>query len=115
MGFFYLYVFLLCIFIILISYYNTVNSREGYSGYNQNMGTNRSIILLGDSIFKNNIYTSNGIGVDDILIERTNGNSYCYAEDNSKIVDIYNQINNIPMNLNNPNSTIFLSSGGNDL
>jgi hypothetical protein len=118
MKYFYLYIFLLAIFIIGVSYYNTFLSspinKEGFYNSNNN-SNNKSIVLLGDSILKNNTYTSNGKGIDDLLKERNNGNVYCYAEDYSKITDVYSQIDNIPPELNNPNTTIFLSSGGNDL
>jgi hypothetical protein len=119
MKYFYLYIFLLTFFIIGVSYYNTFLSspikKEGFYNSNNNNSNNKSIVLLGDSILKNNTYTSNGKGIDDLLIERNNGGVYCYAEDYSKITDVYSQINNIPPELNNQNTTIFLSSGGNDL
>ena len=112
MKYFYLYIILLVIFIIGVSYYNTfLSSQINKEGFNNN----KSIVLLGDSILKNNTYTSNGKGVDDLLIERNNGGVYCYAEDYSKITDVYSQIDNIPPQLNSQNTTIFLSSGGNDL
>ena len=53
--------------------------------------------------------------MDEILKEKTNGNSYCYAEDNSTIVDVYSQVSSIPIELNKESTTIFLSSGGNDI
>ena len=70
--------------------------------------------MLGDSILKNNAYASDGKGIDDLLLER-NKQTYSYAVDNSNIVDVYNQINEIPIDLNTPSTTIFLSAGGNDI
>jgi hypothetical protein len=112
MRYFYLYIFLLICFIIGVSYYNTIQYKlnEGFKPTSQ-----KTYILIGDSILKNNAYTMNGKGIDDLLLERTNGNSYCYAQDHSKIVDIYSQISQIPLELNNKNTTIFVSAGGNDL
>ena len=83
-----------------------------YEGFNSSKET---IVLLGDSILKNNLYISNGKSIEDILIERTNGKSYCYAMDDSKIVDVYKQVSKIPLNFNTQNTLIFLSVGGNDI
>ena len=108
--YFYLKIFLLICFIFAISYLNTYMSsiKESFSSSNQ------SIVLLGDSILKNNAYTSDGKGIDDLLLER-NERTYCYAVDNSNIVDIYRQISEIPIDLNKPSTTIFISVGGNDI
>jgi hypothetical protein len=93
-------------------YYKYYVLKESFS---QNTHNTRTIILLGDSIIKNNSYVKNGKAVDEILKEKTNGNSYCYAEDNSTIVDVYSQVSSIPIELNKESTTIFLSSGGNDI
>lgn len=110
MKYFYFYIFLLSLFIICVSYYNTL-----YSNFESFYNNNQSIILLGDSILKNNAYVSNGKSIDDLLVERSNKKVYCYAKDHSKIVDVYNQIDDIPFNLNGKYTTIFLSAGGNDI
>ena len=112
MKYFYFYIFLLSLFIICVSYYNTLYSNVE-SFYNNN--NNNTIILLGDSILKNNAYVSNGKSINDLLLERSNKNVYCYARDHSKIVDVYSQVDDIPLNLNNKDTTIFLSAGGNDI
>ena len=101
MKHFYLYILLLCFVIIGVStfthYYKYYVLRESFG----NNEVDKKYILLGDSILKNNSYVKNGKGIDDILIEKTNGNSDCYAKDESTIVDVY--------------TTIFLSVGGNDI
>jgi hypothetical protein len=113
MKYFYLYIIFLLFFIFAISYYNTyiysITTKEGFDS------SKGSIILLGDSILKNNNYVGNGNSVHDLLVERTNGKTFCYAKDDSKIIDIYGQLDEIPIELNHPNSTIFLSAGGNDI
>ena len=123
MNYFYLKVFILICFIFAISYFNTYtytktntkSIRETFSSNNPfSSNNNRTIVLLGDSILKNNSYTSDGKGIDDLLLER-NKQTYSYAVDNSNIVDVYNQINEIPIDLNSPSTTIFLSAGGNDI
>ena len=105
---FYLYIFILSCFIFAVSYWNTYIT-EGFNVDKQNF------VFLGDSIFKNDAYVSNGKSVDELLIERTKGKTTCLAVDHSKIVDIYNQIDKIPENLNTSSTTLFLSVGGNDI
>jgi hypothetical protein len=107
MRYFNLYIFFLSCFIVFMSYYN-VNKSEGF--------TNRknTYILLGDSIFKNDAYVSDGKSVENLVTERTR-NIYSFAEDHSKIVDIYSQVNQIPIGSDSPNTFVFLSAGGNDI
>ena len=118
---FYLYIFILCFVIISVStfthYYKYYVLKEQFSNTNNNNNNTNSktYVLLGDSIIKNNSFVKNGKGIDDILNEKTNGNSYCYAKDDSKIVDIYSQLDSIPSDLNNKNTIVFLSVGGNDI
>jgi hypothetical protein len=111
MNYFYLKIFGLVLFIIAVSYYNTYCASfiESFSSKK-----NKTIVLLGDSILKNNSYVSNGKGVDNILEER-NATVYSLAQNNAKIVDVYGEINKIPLDINNKSTLIFLSSGGNDI
>jgi hypothetical protein len=118
MNYFYLKIFGLILFIIAVSYWNTYCSSfiESFSS-NKN---SRAIVLLGDSILKNNSYVPDGKAVDNIIEERILKNDknielYSLAENNSKIVDVYSQINKIPLDINNKSTIIFLSSGGNDI
>jgi hypothetical protein len=113
MNFFYLYVFILLSFIVAVSYLNTYLAQR-VSSENFNSST-QTFILLGDSVFKNDTYVSDGKSVDSLLKERTGGKTLCLAVDNSKIVDIYGQIDKIPEDFNNNSTTIFLSVGGNDI
>ena len=120
MNYFYLKIFGLILFIIIVSYWNTYCNSfiESFSfnssNKNKNGNGNNTIVLLGDSILKNNSYVSNGKGIDNILEER-NQNVVSLAENNSKIVDVYRQIGKIPLDINNVSTSIFLSSGGNDI
>ena len=111
MNYFYLKICGLVLFIIAVSYWNTycVSFIESFSTKN-----NKTIVLLGDSILKNNSYVSNGKGVDNILEER-NAKVVSLAENNAKIVDVYGQISKIPLEINYESTIIFLSSGGNDI
>ena len=111
MNYFYLYIFLLVCFIIAVSYFNTYMST-----YKEPFNSNKqSLVLLGDSILKNDAYVSDGKSVDVLLKERTNGKSICLARDDSKIVDIYSQIEKMPNDINTNYTTVFLSVGGNDI
>ena len=108
MKYFYLYMFFLSILIMLMSFFNAYYSREGFNN------NNRNIILLGDSILKNNAYVNNGKSIDTLIIER-NESSLCFAEDHATIADIFTQVNKLPIKLNTPNTYIFLSAGGNNI
>jgi hypothetical protein len=117
MKHFYLYILLLCFVIIAVStfthYYKYYILREPFD--NNSNKTDKTYILLGDSILKNNSYVKNGKAVEDILNEKTNDNTKCYAKDDSTIVDVYSQLDSIPSDLNKDSTTIFLSVGGNDI
>jgi len=109
MKYFYAYIFILLTFIVLTSYYHSIL----LEGFSQNTD-NKTLVLVGDSILKNDAYVSDGKSVENIVTER-NKYTYCFAQDHSKIVDIYNQIDSIPYNIDSPNTYIFLSAGGNDI
>jgi hypothetical protein len=119
MKYFYLYIFLLLLFIFLISYYNTYISEKYFSESFDNQKSyigNNTIILLGDSILKNNSYVSAGKSVDAFVKKNNKGGEvYSFAANDSKIVDVYEQINKLPLDLNNEYTTIFLSVGGNNI
>jgi len=69
MKYFYLYIFIIGCILFAVSYYNTITNSiiESFNAEKQ------KIILLGDSIFKNDAYVSDGQSVDEILKNRTNG------------------------------------------
>jgi lysophospholipase L1-like esterase len=107
MSYFYLYIFILVIFIICVSYWNTYC--EGFNSEKQ------TFILLGDSIFNNDQYVSDGKSVNQLLSERTNDKTICLAKDDSRISNVYDQVKQIDPYLNSTTTTIFLSVGGNDI
>jgi len=111
---FYLYIFILICFIIAVSYWNTYMSSK-YALVESFNSDKQSFVLLGDSILKNDAYVSDGKSVENLLVERTNGKTICLAIDDSKIVDIYSQVDKIPEELNSNYTTVFLSAGGNDI
>jgi len=114
MNYFYLKIFGLVLFIIAVSYWTTYCSSTIESFSSNKSANNKTVVLLGDSILKNNSYVSDGKGVDNMLEER-NVTVHSLAENSSKIVDVYSQITKIPLDINNKSTVIFLSSGGNDI
>ena len=100
MKHFYLYIFILSIFIILMAYFNSKRVVERFDN-------NKTYVLMGDSILKNNAYVADGKSIETLITERNN-KIFSFAEDNSKISDIFIQVNNLPIKLNNPNTYIFL-------
>lgn len=105
-----MYIFLLCAFIFAMSYYNTLcNQREPFQS------NNKTIVLLGDSILKNNVYVENGNSVEDILKKKTEGRTRCFAKDQATIGSMKLQLDLVPPELNTKNTVVFLSIGGNDI
>jgi len=90
-----------------MSYRNTFNSIEGFTSH-------KTYVLMGDSILKNNAYVTDENSIETLIIER-NKQVYSLAEDNSKISEIFIQVNKLHIELNNPNTYIFLSAGGNNI
>ena len=109
---FYIHVFILSFIILFFSLYTTYKSKK--EGYSSN-STNTTIVLLGDSILQNSSYVPRGKAVEDIISKKSNGTCHCYAKNNAKTYEIQNQVTSIPLDLNNSNTTIFLSAGGNDI
>jgi hypothetical protein len=82
---------------------------------NPNRNTMTSIVLLGDSILKNNAYVNPKYSVEKLLTTSFNKKTYYLAKDNTDIKSVYEQVKNIPSRLNTVDTAIFLSIGGNDL
>jgi lysophospholipase L1-like esterase len=76
---------------------------------------NESIILVGDSILKNNSYVLEENSVEKLLSTKTDAHVYCFAVNDSTIKDAKEQVNILPQHLNKPSTYIFLSIGGNDI
>lgn len=103
----YLYIVFLFLFIIWMAYWNThASSMEGFDN-------NKIIVLLGDSILKNDAYVSDGKSVEQLV--KTTNKTYCFAEDHSTISDMFTQVTMLPIDLNNKDTYIFLSAGGNNI
>lgn len=97
--------FVSIIIIISCAYFKSI--KEGLTN-------NDNIILIGDSVLNNSNYVSAGNSVYDILKTKT-PNVFNYSKDDSTISDCYEQLDKIPLELNNQNSYVFISAGGNNI
>uniref|UniRef100_A0A6C0HH56 SGNH hydrolase-type esterase domain-containing protein n=1 Tax=viral metagenome TaxID=1070528 RepID=A0A6C0HH56_9ZZZZ len=119
--------FLLILGLLFIIVFNSSN--VGIEPYTNN---NTTIILLGDSMLKNNLYVKPGFAVDDLLRNKcllnTNTNTHNnknknitivnYAREDAQIADVYTQLTRIDNSNNNNNDSsvsVFLSIGGNNI
>lgn len=100
-----IYVGFLILIIVTCAYYKS--KREGLTNIN-------NIVLIGDSILNNSNYVNIDKSVFGILKTKTN-NVFNFAKDGATINDCYNQLNNIPIELNKPETYIFISAGGNNI
>lgn len=102
-----MYIFFIII-ILFIIYNNLFLVVENFSS------KNKTVILIGDSILQNKRYADPS--VEDYLLEKIpEDHLFCFAKDNSTISTTKKQINQIPDNLNNSYTYIFVSVGGNDI
>lgn len=102
--------FILLCLICLILLYNSIAHIDGFKNQSQ-----RIIVLLGDSILKNNVYVAKNKSVEDILKNQCECKLINLAKDNATVQDVNIQINELKPELNNSNTIIFISMGGNDI
>ena len=76
-------IFILLSVIVFGMYYKIRNSKKVVEG----ISNNNNIILMGDSIFANDIYVERGDSVGDMLQDR-HGNVLVVAQDNAVINDL---------------------------
>ena len=109
-GFFmYLFIMFFAIYFLFV----IINIKKEY--FSLQLKTSGPIILLGDSILKNNDYVTNKYSVENFVRKKTKRHVYCFAKDDETIMDVYEQLDKIPIELNTENTDIFLSIGGNDI
>ena len=101
-----LWIYYLFILFIILYFY--------FSFYKENLTNmnNKKIILLGDSILENSSYASTCILE---ILQKSSVSVLCLAQDNSTIESTYLQIYDLSSDLNNRNTFIFVSAGGNDI
>ena len=101
-------IFIIIISIIIIigcAYFKSL--KEGLTNIN-------NIILIGDSILNNSNYVPSGKSVVDILKTKTQ-KVFNFAKDGATISDCYGQLDKISIELNKPETFVFISAGGNDI
>jgi lysophospholipase L1-like esterase len=109
----YLYLLLLWILFLLFLLFFLFFLNGIKEGMNRN--SYETILLLGDSILKNNAYVGYGSSIEDQVERKTKKKVFNLASDYSFIHDVYSQLDRIPYDWNDPSTIIFLSVGGNDL
>ena len=103
-------IFVLLSIIIFGMYYKSVNSKKVV----ESLSNNDNIVLMGDSIFANDIYVERGDSVGDMLQDK-HGNVLVVAQDNAVINDLDYQFSKIPSKFDSSKTKIIVSVGGNDL
>ena len=101
-------IFIIIISIIIIigcAYFKSL--KEGLTNIN-------NIVLIGDSILNNSNYVPSGKSVVDILKTKTQ-KVFNFAKDGATISDCYGQLDKISIELNKPETFVFISAGGNDI
>ena len=111
-----IYTFILLV-IIMIFLFNC--SLEEALTNNTNTITTYNIVLIGDSMLNNSAYVLSGQSIPDLIskdLEKTTGTTlYNFAKDGATINDCYSQLDKISTDLNNSNTSIFISVGGNNI
>jgi len=108
-------IFLLIIIIFLLVVLSDFNIYDAFTNKNNTDGKN--VVLIGDSILNNSAYVSQSQSVADILSNKLlgKGTVYNFAKDGATIADCYAQLDKLSFDLNNSNTTIFISCGGNNI
>lgn len=108
-----LFIFLTCI-LLVSSLVSLVQQKLVEEKIIEGFSSDKKYILLGDSILQNKGYVADGNNVENLLREK-NLDVICFAEDNSKISDVFIQLNSVSVELNSEKTYVFLSAGGNNI
>jgi hypothetical protein len=105
---------IILLFVVIIIVLFNYSSKEALTNNNIN-----NIVLIGDSILNNSAYVLSGHSVPDLIskdLEKTPEKVlYNFAKDGATIGDCYSQLDKISSDLNNSNTDIFISVGGNNI
>lgn len=92
--------------IICCAYFNSM--KEGLTNKNY-------AVLIGDSILNNSAYVAKEKSVPSLLKSKMSKNLVNVAKNEATIADLYSQLDKIPLELNDSNTFVFISAGGNDI
>jgi len=85
-----------------------------FKSLKEGLTNNDTVILMGDSVLNNANYVPTGKSVYDSLKPKLS-KGINLAKDGATINDLYGQLDKISYDLNNTNTYIFISAGGNDI
>jgi lysophospholipase L1-like esterase len=85
-----------------------------FKSLKEGLTNNNNVILMGDSVLNNANYVPSGKSVYDRLKTKLS-KVINVSKDGATINDLYGQLDKIPVDLNNSNTYIFISAGGNDI
>ena len=106
----YMLFLILILLLILVYFFWKKSSKESFYQFS----FSGPIILLGDSILKNNDYINHN-SIEQMLRRKTNRSVYCLAKNAATISNVYDQLEKVSINWNTPSTQIFLSIGGNNI
>ena len=111
------YILLMAISLIIVVVCGAKHATKLTTTIVERLTNNNQIVLLGDSVLNNASYVPKGQSVYDLLVSKSNNSNKVLnlAKDNATIVDLYSQLDKIPLELNNANTYVFISAGGNNL
>ena len=111
---YYTIILLLIIIIYFLLKKQKKNIIEALTNNIEALTNNVDVVLIGDSMLENSNYVqpNDTVGAN---IKNTHKKTTVLAKDESLVSDIKSQLNNLPKKLNNKNTYVFLSVGGNDL
>jgi len=101
------------IFIIIISII-VIFSCAFFKTVREGLTNNDTIVLIGDSILNNAAYVPPNQSVVHLLKEKT-PRVYSFAKEGATIQDCYNQLDQVPIDVNNSKTYVFISVGGNNI
>lgn len=85
-----------------------------FKSLKEGLTNNNTVILMGDSVLNNANYVPEGNSVYDYLKKKLS-KVINLAKDGATINDLYTQLDKVPVELNNTDTYIFISAGGNDI
>jgi hypothetical protein len=106
----YLIYIVIALLFIYLYYFNLTNNpiKEYFTD-------NSTIILLGDSVFKNNLYVSNPAVSIENQLKLENPSLLNEAQDGAVIIDVFDQMEKLPESYNKKTTHLYISAGGNDI